>query len=98
MEPIRDPEGNELRYLHEIARLRDARVIEIGCGDGRLTHRYGHNAGWVAGLDPDQEHLVKALENRPAQLTTNLSFVQASAENLPFPAQRFQVALLAWSL
>ena len=98
MEPIRDPDGVETKCLHEIARFRGAKVIEIGCGNGRLTWRYGQKADWIAGLDPDHELIETAQENRPAQLTTKLSFVQTNAEKLPFSAQCFQVALLSWSL
>ena len=38
-----DPEGTEAKYLRRFAGFDGAprqRVLEIGCGDGRLTWRY----------------------------------------------------------
>ncbi|MBM3265871.1 MAG: hypothetical protein FJY97_20955 [candidate division Zixibacteria bacterium] len=34
-----DPERRELARLRRFAPLADARVLEIGCGNGRLTRR-----------------------------------------------------------
>jgi len=35
-----DPENNETRALFDLADFKSKRVLEIGCGDGRLTWRY----------------------------------------------------------
>ena len=35
-----DPEGNETATLFDLVDLDGAEVLEIGCGDGRLTWRY----------------------------------------------------------
>jgi hypothetical protein len=32
-----DHEGNETRALHELVDFRDKDVLEIGCGDGRMS-------------------------------------------------------------
>ena len=34
-----DPKGVETRAVLSAADFRDARVLEIGCGDGRVTFR-----------------------------------------------------------
>jgi cyclopropane fatty-acyl-phospholipid synthase-like methyltransferase len=39
-----DPENNELRALIKIADFKEKHVLEIGCGDGRLTWRYAEEA------------------------------------------------------
>jgi len=49
----RDPEEVEIRILHEYADLAGTRVLEIGCGEGRLVWRYAATARQVGGLDPD---------------------------------------------
>ncbi|MDX1616660.1 MAG: class I SAM-dependent methyltransferase [Candidatus Promineifilaceae bacterium] len=98
MDPIRDPEENEITHLHQIGRLDRARVLEIGCGDGRLTWRYASRAASVTGLDPDPESLAVALAERPAALTDKVSFLTGDAARLPLADERFDVVLMAWSL
>jgi len=50
---IIDPEAKEIDALRRVARWHGARVLEIGCGDGRLTLRPGakhrHVGIWRAG-------------------------------------------------
>ncbi len=98
MSSHRDPEGIETRILHEIADLTDTHVLEIGCGDGRLTWRYASVARSAAAIDLDPQRLATALHDRDAPLRGKVTFMQASAEALPFPCERFDRALLAWSL
>jgi tRNA G46 methylase TrmB len=33
----KDPEGFEKKSLHKFADFADKRILEIGCGEGRLT-------------------------------------------------------------
>ncbi len=44
-----DPENNETRALFDLADFRGQRVLEIGCGDGRLA---GH-LRYLAHVDAD---------------------------------------------
>jgi ubiquinone/menaquinone biosynthesis C-methylase UbiE len=93
-----DPEGNEIQYLHSIAPLSGAAVLEIGCGDGRLTLRYAASARQVVGIEPRAEPLSLARRSLPPLLRTGVTFVQANAEALPFRSGVFAVTILAWSL
>jgi len=95
---IEDPEGNELRYLNQHASIHAARVLEIGCGEGRLTWQYGEQAGTVAAIDPSIPRLGKARGSLPVGLARMLIFVAARAEALPFPAESFDLAILSYSL
>jgi ubiquinone/menaquinone biosynthesis C-methylase UbiE len=90
----RDPEGNEIRSIREFLNLSDAYVLEIGCGDGRLTRLYAPIAAAVMGIDPDLDRLTGALQMPPP----HARFAQASALALPFAASVFDSAILAWSL
>lgn len=90
----RDPEGNEIRAMSNFLNLSGAHVLEIGCGDGRLTRRYAGEVASVAAIDPDLERLAGALDDPVA----NAGFAQASALALPFAAREFDSAILAWSL
>lgn len=93
-----DPEGNETQYLHGIAPLPGAAVLEIGCGDGRLISRYAASARHVVGIEPRAEPLSLAMRSLPPTLRTGVTFVQANAEALPFRSGVFEVTILAWSL
>ena len=96
--PIRkDPEGTETLHLQKGTDFTGRRVLEVGCGDGRLTWRYAASAGRVTGIDPDAEALAAAAAARPDNLRQAVSFVRASSLNLPFPREKFDFALLAWS-
>jgi ubiquinone/menaquinone biosynthesis C-methylase UbiE len=94
----RDPEAIERAYLHKMAPVDDACVLEIGCGDGRLTWRYAAMARQVVGIDPKGEQLTAAWHNCPSALRTRVAFVQATAEVLPLRDEIFDGTVLAWSL
>ena len=94
----RDPEAIETAYLHTMADLHDARVLEVGCGDGRLTWRYAGTPRRAIGIDSNGEHLAVARRSCPPGLGARVAFVQATALALPFRAGLFDGAILAWSL
>lgn len=94
----RDPEHNEIRNLRRIAELTGKRLLEVGCGEGRLTWQYARSPRHVAGIDPDRDALRVARVDRPAALEHQVSLVQARAQFLPFASGAFEAAILAWSL
>ncbi len=99
-----DLEENETKSLLEVAGdLSGKRVLEIGCGDGRLTRRYASHAAQVVGIDPKPERISQAQQNLPVELSDRLSFYaigleEFSAQIPPGGAEPFDLALLAWSL
>jgi len=98
MKPQKDPEGFERKYLHRHADFADARVLEIGCGEGRLTWKYASASRVTIGLDPDHDALRVARADSPADLRDHVHFTRASAYHLPLPKDTFDIAVLAWSL
>lgn len=94
----RDPEGIVTRYIYEFADLTNARVLDIGCGDGYLTWRIAPGATHVVGIDPKATSLSGALRDRPVALQTKVGLAQARGEALPFPSGIFDVAILSWTL
>ena len=95
-----DPEGTETRALFEaFADFAGKHVLEIGCGDGRLTWRYADRAGRVTAIDPNPERIARALQNRPAHGFEHVGFLGLTLEE--FAGRRaavFDLAILAWSL
>ena len=94
-----DSECNEPAALFEFAgNLTGQRVLEIGCGDGRLTWLYADQAAWVIGLDPKPDDIALALQNCPPHLRERVEFRVGTVQEFVPPAEKFDLALLAWSL
>lgn len=93
-----DVEGNEKKRLHEFADFSHQRVIEIGCGEGRLTWQYAPASSLTIGLDTDPDALRVASIDSPHDRKHRIHFVQTEAEHLPFSKETFDIAILAWSL
>ena len=92
-----DPEAREVKYLHQLAGLAGKHVLEIGCGDGRLTWQYAASAGRVTATDPDPSRLDTARRNCPSPLRSRVALAAARIQSLPFPAHTFDLALMSWS-
>lgn len=91
-----DLERREMRLLKRHVPFAGARVLDIGCGDGRLSNRI---RGWVhsivgvdlTGQDVRRAHARKRLEDVAR-------FAVADASRLPFQDRSFDLALFSWSL
>ena len=94
----RDPERTEVRVLRRRVPLKDARIVEIGCGDGRLTRRLAGLARDVVATDTNATLIARAKQLTPASLRKRVRYRLAAAENLRLPSQRFDIAILSWSL
>lgn len=93
----KDPERMETKILHKYADFAGRRVLEIGCGDGRLTWQYAKSASRVAGIDLDRDALRVASIDRPSDLQERVTFARADSTHLPFSKETFDIAILAWS-
>ena len=74
------------------------RVLELGCGDGRLTFRYADEAESILAVDPDEDEIAKANAARPAEFAERVTFVASGAAEVDVPRRRFDLALFSWSL
>ena len=93
-----DPEKNEVYALKAMADWHNKRVIEIGCGNGRLTRRLAHLGGQVDALDPDRKVIATARKDLPASLSERIRFRVGSALDLKYPKQTFDIAVFSWVL
>jgi predicted RNA methylase len=93
-----DPEGTETIALARLAPVDGLRVLELGCGDGRLTFRYAHAAASVLAVDPDTERIEAARAALPRDLEHRVSFAAVDAAEVDGPRARFDLALFSWSL
>jgi len=93
-----DPAGVELRALLEMVDFRNSRILEVGAGDGRLTFRYAEESHSVAGIDTNELEIRSAAMLARAKPRVNARFLCASGASMPFPAEEFDIVLLASSL
>jgi ubiquinone/menaquinone biosynthesis C-methylase UbiE len=93
-----DPEGVETRALSELAPVAGLRVLELGCGDGRLTFGYAGDAASVLAVDPDEERIQKGRAALKPELAGKVTFVVAGAAEVDAPRASFDLALFASSL
>ncbi len=71
------------------------KIIDIGCGGGRNLHYFLQNGFEVHGIDPDAgavEH-VKQLSAKLAPRNAVSNFAIATAEQLPYPDNTFDLAI-----
>lgn len=91
---LEDPEQNESRALFRmIPSFAGLRVLEIGCGDGRVTRLFANSAASVIAIDPKAASIEALRADWPA--------VDARAvgiEGLDLPPHAIDVAIFSWSL
>jgi SAM-dependent methyltransferase len=100
--------GDEAFWSDLVRRERPKRVLEIGCGTGRLTiplAREGVCSGFtVTGLDTEATMLDRArehLRNEPEEVRKAVCFVQGDARDVSpvgSPAERFDVILAPYGV
>jgi ubiquinone/menaquinone biosynthesis C-methylase UbiE len=93
-----DPEQNEVRALKSVTGWRGTRVLEIGCGDGRLTLRLARLGAIVHASDPKTEVIAKARKNLPKRFAGRVRYKVGQAERLEYRDESFDAVVFAWSL
>jgi 2-polyprenyl-3-methyl-5-hydroxy-6-metoxy-1,4-benzoquinol methylase len=92
---VPDAEEVESRRIEALVPLEGARVLDVGCGEGRLTGFAATRAASVYAFDPNAERVEKA---RAAADAERVRFGVHGAEALEVERESFDVALCGWSL
>jgi 2-polyprenyl-3-methyl-5-hydroxy-6-metoxy-1,4-benzoquinol methylase len=75
---------------HLFRRANPASLLDVGCGEGVLTHQWAQRIdGRVVGIDLDDPQLHEEWKGRQCP---NLEYMVMKAENLPFADNEFDVA------
>ena len=93
-----DPEGAHIAALRRLGDFRNQRVLEMGCGDGRLTVGIGADAASVLAFDPDQEAVERARRFLPTALAERVTYQVASAKEIDLDPVSFDLVVFSWSL
>jgi 2-polyprenyl-3-methyl-5-hydroxy-6-metoxy-1,4-benzoquinol methylase len=95
---VLDPEGAHLNALHRLANFAGQRVLELGCGDGRLTIPIAREVASVLAFDPDAESIKEARRGLPAELASRVEYRVASGVEVEVESHSFDLVLFSWSL
>jgi 16S rRNA A1518/A1519 N6-dimethyltransferase RsmA/KsgA/DIM1 with predicted DNA glycosylase/AP lyase activity len=91
-----DPEEHEISAFLELApNLQHARVVEVGCGDGRLTRRYAAHAASVLAFDPDEAAIARLRADPPPGA---IDICAGALESVEVQKGSADVVLLSWAL
>ncbi len=93
-----DPEGTQLQAVLKHATFKGKEVLEVGCGDGRLTFMFADMAKRVVAFDPVAEDIRKAGKSTPLELVSKVDFLVGTGEKLPFHNETYDVVFFTWSL
>jgi len=95
-----DPENNEINTLLNMADFSGKHVLEIGCGDGRLTWRYADRADHVTAIEPSTEQIKLAKDNLPGHLQGKIEFHSTSLVDFAANSKSsiFDLVILSYSL
>jgi 2-polyprenyl-3-methyl-5-hydroxy-6-metoxy-1,4-benzoquinol methylase len=97
---LSDPENNEARALFDFANFTGKHVLEVGCGDGRLTWHYAEAAGHVTAIDPYEKAILRAKAKVPNALRDRVRFRQIPFEDFAGESDSaaFDLVIFSWAL
>jgi ubiquinone/menaquinone biosynthesis C-methylase UbiE len=95
---VLDPEGTHLAALRRLGDFRERRVLELGCGDGRLTLGVAADAASVLAFDPDARAVGKARRALPDELVERVTYEVASGKEIELEPASFDLVVFSWSL
>jgi ubiquinone/menaquinone biosynthesis C-methylase UbiE len=95
---VLDPEGAHLAALRRLGDFRGKRVLEMGCGEGRLTLGLATEARHVLAFDPDAKSVDAARAFLPSSYADRVDYRVASAREIEIEPHSFDLVVFSWSL
>jgi 2-polyprenyl-3-methyl-5-hydroxy-6-metoxy-1,4-benzoquinol methylase len=93
-----DPEQAETHAIHSLVDFTGMDVLEVGCGDGRLTWRYADQARTVLALDAEVSAIETAQASCPGHLLQKVTFQTADITTVELAPAAYDMVVLSWSL
>src|SRR5437588_12912928 len=93
----RDREGVETAAIAAAVELDGKRLMDVGCGTGRLTSFAAAHAASVYAFDPNRESVAEARAAMPNELRQRVGLAAHSAEAAAVRRRRLDLAVWGWS-
>ena len=88
-----DKINKAIDMIEQFVALQDQKILEVGCGDGRMSKLLAHNARKYIAIDSDEQSIEKAKSE-----IQNIDFRVGSGEALEFEDESFPIILFTLSL
>jgi ubiquinone/menaquinone biosynthesis C-methylase UbiE len=96
---VMDPAGDEIRALKRVVNWRGKRVLEVGCGSGRLTSRLANfGVEKLIAFDPDPQSIRAARKELPKEYKDRIVYRVGNAEHVQQKAYQFDIVVFSWVL
>ncbi|MCF6266699.1 MAG: class I SAM-dependent methyltransferase [Desulfuromusa sp.] len=92
---ILDPDNKYIQAIHSHAPLTEATILEIGCGNGRMTGEMAEYATKIIATDLSSEALEQAKKNIAAE---NIEFLYTPDGTPDLPTHSFDIVIYTLSL
>lgn len=79
------------RVIEETLELKAKRILDIGCGTGKLVRLFARRGGEAIGVDPQSEQIARA---EAAGSQEGARFMVSGGESLPFDDASFDIVTI----
>jgi ubiquinone/menaquinone biosynthesis C-methylase UbiE len=93
-----DPENIELKEMLKLVDISNKKVLDVGCGRGRVTIKIAKKAKEVYAIDVDRESIITARKRVSNLKLKNVKFDIMNSDKINYPNRFFDVVLCPWSL
>jgi len=95
-----DPEGISAREILDFIDLRNKRILEVGCGTGRITFPLAEYTEFITAIDPISDDIKLAREKTPEDLEGKIDFIAVGIEDFEIAEKTplFDLCIFTWSL
>ena len=73
-------EADEMDVIDRLVQVAELNLLDVGCGDGRITRQLAERGAHALGVEPDP---IQAEKNRAAEAVPGMAFVEAAGQMLP---------------